>query len=322
MTTTRLADFTEILAKGRNDLIGKFFEISDITESSQTLPVKILDAPSAGIKNSVLVFVFHGRVNQATMTIPAFDGRFMFQDSDRVRTTVISISDPSLKMSPALEVAFYAGNGKGDTPNQIAKLIDATVLALSPSRVIFVGGSSGGHPALIHSARIAGSIAVVCNPIMQVSTYFQPTVTQYRNDCWDGCTVDELRAAIVDDAGSVYEENCRNTVIYLQNATDHHVKLQLASFLGKLRNFENLLLLCEYIPGTIGHAYDSKIWARWIRAAVEAKSTNRLDIAEKQHQLSPQPTAASGRKDPPATEAHDIELADKLVQYIKEKARE
>ena len=241
------------------------------------LPVKLFARPSEGLRKAPLVVTFHGGVNRERRSIPVFQSMLVPLEG---RATVLALADPTLPLASYLAQAWYAGSAYSSVPTIIAELLDAVVKRLEPSRIVFASGSAGGHPALFHSFHHPGSICLVQNALSCISRYERDHNLNYRKACWPELTADEpLSSVIQDDVGQLYRSGHQNSIIWLQNATDPLIPRQLAYFLRDIVTSENFLLMSEYFPGFLGHSYPRRVWATWIQAAVDARTSSVVDVA-------------------------------------------
>lgn len=318
MTDANLRDFTAAVAGGS----GTSYDAARVDVDDVRMPVRVLRRPAR--PDAPLVVLFHGSVNRASVPVPAFEGGFLTQ-ATRLDATVVSVADPLLDKAQDLRAAWYAGAQDQDTRGAIRKLIDTLVQALSPARLILAGGSTGGHPALVHASERPESVAVVVNPIMNIGAYHPDYVKAYRATCWPGVGDGEPLPGIVEDATALYTKPGRNTVIYLQNARDGHFWHQAVPFLAALRGMQRLqsiLFLSTHFEGYPGHTFPPQEWARWITGACLAADGSPASIAAATATLQP---AAMTRNDRGARSAevpaHDLAIAQRLTAWHLDASR-
>ncbi|SEB40912.1 hypothetical protein SAMN05519105_0151 [Rhodobacter sp. 24-YEA-8] len=315
-----VSDLGAMLLARSPKVLGATIEIAVPGTGPQRLPVRVLAAPRGDLTGVALVVAFHGGVNREKMKIPAFDGRFILSAPDRRETILLSIADPSLAMADDLAACFFAGNHLGDTPAQITAVIRSVAESIKPERIIFVGGSAGGHPALLQASRFEDSIAVLCNPLTNISIYYQPTVRRYYEICWPDLSIEEIESRIMTDASIVLGPRMAGKVLWLQNATDHHITNQTLPALARLNNPQKLMFLSTFLPGLVGHSFDPALWALWVRAAVEAPDASLVGIAgyftTMQERIAA-PAAGRGGKTKPA-DPRQINIADRIAAWVKE----
>lgn len=271
-----------------------------------TLPVKLLRRPEGPLHDRPLVVVFHGAVDRKKRGFPYYGGGYALDALGETDALVLSISDPSLWLSPRLRTAWYAANRYADVPRAIHEFLFAVTAILSPSRLIFTGNSTGGHPALAQSARFEDCVCVVSNPIARISRYHSQAVERYLSTCWGPAAAarrdgDALPGGVLDDCGTIYRNGHRHSLIVVQNATDPHLLLQAVPFAARIRDPERLLFLSAFFPGSIGHVVPHALMARWLLAATRARTAACPDIAQAygsaEATVPPASTAASGDPD-------------------------
>jgi poly(3-hydroxybutyrate) depolymerase len=244
------------------------------------LPLRILSCPASLGQTATLVVTFHGAVDQARRGFPVFEGDFIINAIDQTATMVLALADPSLWLSKSLLAAWYQPNEHLDVPSAIATVVAGIYEALAPARLVFVGGSTGGHAALVQSARFEGSVCVAINPITRISAYNPAHIASYLDVCWPGrSSLSDLPSTVVDDCADVYAEGHDNSVIVLQNATDLHVCRQAAPFAARIRTVRQFLFISEFFPTSTGHVYPAQLRAQWVAAAALAPTIACQDIA-------------------------------------------
>lgn len=154
---------------------------------TEPLPPMVLGQPRNGSPGLPLIFFFHGAVNREVRSVPVFEGRFL---RGAVDGTIISLADPSLTCNDGLRACWYQGSESRNVSEDVALFIASCISELEPSRVVFAGGSIGGHPAMYHSYRVPGSVFVTQNPILAISRYNPRFVAEYRAACWPNLAAD------------------------------------------------------------------------------------------------------------------------------------
>lgn len=271
----------------------------EVPGTGARIPVAVAARPLRLKGGEKLAVVFHGAVTRKSRRVPAFPGKKLVRVLPR-GYIVLSVSDPTLLLSPAISAGWYAGSQGCDVPQALRAMFAALVEGLQLSRVVFVGGSAGGHPALVQSSFMAGSVAVVENPILHISAYVRHHVQRYREVAWPGLPADAPLPECVNDAvSSLYAQPGANTVIYLQNARDGHFWKQTRHFLARVHSERkrSVLFLSQFIEEMPGHSFPRDIWYRWARAALEAPTTSITDIGVQamrlQEQAGEQPRRAA-----------------------------
>lgn len=286
------------------------------TSLENSIPLAII-RNSKSDRGAPLIVVFHGAINQETreVTGPVFVGSFLF-DAIQDRATIISIADPSLSLSKKLRTAWYAGNHKHDTAAELRRVVQAAVDYFRPSRLIFTGGSTGGHPALAVSHAFPGSIAVVVHPILTIENYAEHHIQEYLDHCWPELPdKSALSGVVVSDVTTLYEKGQNNLAILLNNATDGHLKLQSSPFHARIRYSVKTLVLSELFPGYSGHSYPIENWTTWVVAAATSSSRDLESIAK----AATTSLRTNFRPIPDTSwDAFDTDMADQLSIYHRE----
>lgn len=255
----------------------------------------LLERHSRGARRAPLVICFHGAIDQSKRRIPAFEGRFLLLHGLRGIANILSIADPSLGLNRELRAAWFAGNEITDTPAAIAAFVAQLVQDLEPERLVFVGGSTGAHAALVQSLRVPGSVAVVENPITHISSFNARHIAEYRKFCWPKLSRSApLPISVNDNVANLYAKGSENTVVLLNNARDPHFWAQGSEFLNKVRRGSSgsrCLLYSDFFEAYPGHSFPPVVWARWVRAACSAQSTSTTDIGTCHSEGSPATTS-------------------------------
>lgn len=284
---------------------------------AQALPVMILDRHLRGSRRSPLVVCFHGAIDQTKRRVPAFEGRFLLMNGLRGEATIVSIADPSLGLHRELKAAWYAGNEGTDTPAAITALVAELVRVLEPDRLVFVGGSTGAHAALVQSFRVPSSVAVVENPILHISGYNPRHIAEYRKFCWPRLArTASLPASVNDNVATLYARGHDNTVVLLNNTRDPHFWVQSGEFLNAIRRGQGrnrCLLYSDFFAEYPGHSYPAAVWARWVRAACGAPGTSVADIGQYHSENLPAPDR---ERTPAKPAASDIETAQRIYREL------
>jgi hypothetical protein len=304
-------DFAERLARG--DLpVGEYavaLEFSDFR-----LPVRVI---SRSPSNGIVCFGFHGAVNQQQRKIPVFFGSHLVADRPEA-TTFISFADPGLRLAPEVLYTWYAGDHGFPAQRAIGELCQAVVKAARPTKTIFVGGSTGAHPALLHSHAIEGSVCLVVNPLASVSAY--PTNLQrYLDLCWPGETAATvIGSRVQDDVFARYAKGYRNKVVVLQNARDPYLKaLVLPLVQGLVQHAGGSLFLNEFFAEHDGHNYPPEPLKDWFGAVVGIAGTDLnafAAMATRRRAIAPAPAArAPGHDAAKAPDPALVKLADRIA---------
>lgn len=195
-------------------------------------------------KGAPLVTVFHGAASE-NVHLPFLSGAGVTAE---LESSVLSISDPSLYLDPALNLAWFAGSSfQDDLPVTISRIIHKLATLSEASKLIFLGGSGGGFASLNMLGYFPTATAIVMNPQTDIDRYHRPSVKRY------------IRLAWGNDA-SLYAMKCNRSVFkstdisskaggkvfYLQNSNDiFHIKNHLNPFKNHYEGVKNFKILVD-----------------------------------------------------------------------------
>ncbi|MBT9595630.1 MAG: hypothetical protein IV094_06585 [Vitreoscilla sp.] len=265
-------------------LLGKALDVATDATVASAVTVKILSVPAGGVREAPLIVAFHGYVDQSKRTLPVFDGT-QYLPVVGGKAVVLSIFDSALQLDPSISVGWFLGTAQVDLPAAIRAMVDHLVERLSPSRLVFVAGSTGAHAALHHSAQYPDSICIVANPLTKVTDFHADKVSAYLRHAWPGrkseAVFDGLR---VNDAAAAYSRGYGNKVVVLQNCTDHYFFGPISRTLGHLgagltQQPLSAMVVSEFFPTHIGHTYPAAPLLRWVSAAAFSSGPSLIDIA-------------------------------------------
>ena len=305
-----VCQFIDKVVKGElfgHPINGDEFSLT-VDDCSVGVPVKVLSFPTK-MEGMKVVLFFHGAIDQEKRQIPIFYGD---QTAKRhfSNTFVLSISDPSLRLDKKIFSAFYAGDYEVPTHRIIAVLSRALRMVFPVNRFVFVGASSGAHPALYHSFGIEDSVCLVCNPILIMRSYWEKMVDVYVEKAWPSKSKHEVFGEIVhDDLVGLYANPSRNTVVITQNATDPYLVSMTGKLISSFPSNKNLLFISEYFSAQIGHSYPSNRFWDSVTAVVNALTNGVGDIATL---LCPQ-ADCKFQKPNDAASIHDLKIAKLLA---------
>jgi hypothetical protein len=175
-----------------------------------------------------LTVVFNGAVSADARR----HGRFPFFSgtgiAGPIRSSYLAVSDPTLHLAPALNIGWYTGSRQLDvmalTRRVVRRLADRT----GARRILFLGGSAGGHASLNIALDFPGSIALVLNPQTNVADYYPGHTAAYARAAFGLGTYAEIPPAIVEerrlDLLPAYDAPLRHHVVHLQNRSDKHLR--------------------------------------------------------------------------------------------------
>jgi len=300
-------------------------DVSDITSAQGRLVLPVhganldINFTRTAARTDVLLVGFHGSVNRETRQVPAFSGLI---PGAGTLVHQLMIADPSLRMGDQLGMAWYAGDHAFRSQEILGPIICAAADALRASRVIYFGSSGGGFAALYYSWQHPGSLALVGNPQTNIERYYSGYRRRYLAACWPGIeNLDELEGLVTTNLLKQYATGMENSVIYLQNPTDHfHLINHAAPFLSAIQEIPawKKLVFESIWPGKFGHFPIWSMFAPWLQAAVAARSWTADDLTETKHRIVgvSQPALPVSDRTPSARySANDLEKADLLRDY-------
>jgi hypothetical protein len=87
--------------------------------------------------------------------------------------SVLLVSDPTLFVDERLQLGWYAGTRDWDPTPTIRKVVRSAAAASGASKLMFIGSSGGGFPALRCSSAFPGSLALAINPQVDLFLYYR-----------------------------------------------------------------------------------------------------------------------------------------------------
>ncbi len=171
---------------------------------------------------------FHAALGSTAVTPPVFTGRSISQG---LKVNRVFVSDPSLYLDKELTLAWFLGHEKLNLTAKLDEVISEIQYRLGAEHLVFFGMSGGGFASLNMSERFPGSLAIPVNPQTKILSYAQVHWNRFAEICFGTKTVEESRQCINlhprADLTRVYGPDMSNSVIYVQNATDSHLKLHM-----------------------------------------------------------------------------------------------
>ncbi|WPR66135.1 hypothetical protein SLW73_07415 [Glutamicibacter protophormiae] len=198
------------------------------------------------------IVVFHPAATGANITRPYFVGTSL---TDKIDVNAVFLADPSLELDDNLRISWFAGNSKQQLQQDLPIIIRHVLDEVGSENHIFYGASAGGFAALYYSSLFPGSLAVPINPQTRISNYGQTFVDAYAKICWGIDETQESKTELpkvtTEDLTEHYQTPQKNSVLYVQNDTDWHVKKHMEPFLEK-NNTRNHTML---VSGTWGNGH-------------------------------------------------------------------
>lgn len=175
---------------------------------------------------------FHAALGGSGLKPPIFTARTV---SDGIGLNRIFVSDPGLLAGKDLGVAWYLGTSEVDATAVLTEIISALQERLGAKHLVFFGMSGGGFAALNLSHEFPGSLAVPVNPQTRILDYLEEHWDDLGRLCFGATSTDESQEVLEQhpraDLRRVYAGGFENTVIYVQNESDGHVKTQMKPWL-------------------------------------------------------------------------------------------
>lgn len=196
-----------------------------------------------------LTVVFHGAADPK-VRLPWLSG---FGITKSIETSRLSISDPSLYLDSALNLAWFSGSHvQPDLINVLHRIINKVTESVKAPRIILFGGSGGGYASLRMLEHFRGATAIVMNPQTDIEKYHKTHVQRYVDLAWEGNRDHLHSAARTTVFNSVEKAQGTARVLYLQNGNDnYHVVHHLNPFRECFGGTPGFTLLQE--PWQDGH---------------------------------------------------------------------
>ncbi len=239
----------------------------------QGLPIEVLNLPA---NSDTTLVCFHGAAEK-DVRLPWFLGKGV---TAGLPVNRIFISDPSLRKSADLNLAWYAGSSEQpDLQETLADVIRRILRATGGYNVIFFGSSGGGYASLALSRYFTTSLALAVNPQTSISRFYPGAVGRYMTHAWEmeGRDMSELPRSVAHDLLPSYAAGFGHTVALIQNAKDwFHIQNHQIPFLDVVGESANLFMLMDrWGPDTgDGHTPPPK---ELLRACFEELATCRGD---------------------------------------------
>ncbi|GAA1339219.1 hypothetical protein GCM10009594_08100 [Kocuria palustris] len=212
---------------------------------------------------------FQGNVNARFTTVPVYTG---FTTTDGLKANRLLLSDPTIKISKDLSLAWYAGSSL--QRNLQMKLTNIITSLAAGTRVVLFGASGGGFAALEQSTRVPGSTVLAMNPQTDVSRYLESAYRKYLARAWSMKKLAPSPAqmpfnhSVVDAFARPVPAN----VVYVQNRSDtFHIENHQEPFLKALHPQNRVLTISTDLPGR--HVIPDKPSMRRLYEAVVDGST-------------------------------------------------
>lgn len=213
-----------------------------------------------GVKPSSSLVVFHSAaVNRAIATIPPFfSGAALGKQMD---ASYLCVSDPSLSLSADLGLAWYAGANALPLQQILPEVALKIAQVCNATNIIFAGGSGGGFASMYMAAKVPGARFFAVNPQTAILRYYRAYFERYARICfdWSDEPIETAISPVEHDLIPVFQNSLETRGIYLQNATDAHVKSHAIPFLsgigGEPRSGDQSVRGIDYIERHWGEGH-------------------------------------------------------------------
>lgn len=184
--------------------------------------------------SKVLLVALHGALTRAKVSLPMFERLTTF---GQTKHSLMLFSDPTLRLSDDIDLAWYTGWEGMDIRPIIADWAMRAADAIGAEKIVFYGGSGGGFASLQISAFSPGSIAIAVNPQTEIHGYKVEGIhmgpqRRYVRVVWPELAPVPI-ANLTDEhdwysplgervsAVQTYSRPINNRVLYIQNRNDH-----------------------------------------------------------------------------------------------------
>lgn len=147
--------------------------------------------------------------------------------SRRCQGSALFLADPLLALAEDLNLAWYLGTFERPLQTVMARVVTVAARSVGASRLVFVGTSGGGFPALWAAEYFPGSVAYVNAPTTTlIRTYRSPALERFRRVAMSGREIATFPGVLQLPVGQPADAGTK--VIITQNANDtlfveHHL---------------------------------------------------------------------------------------------------
>lgn len=217
----------------------KFQNLNDITLGSEQLldfsverhGIKLECRLNKKLTNEYLIVAPNGAVDRSSLKLPVF-ARWNWHGL--FKSSILSISDPTLYLADDLPIAWFAGTKYQDTTEYVADVVMriSTLLEIPYNRIIFWGSSAGGFASMLIASRIDGAGFVSVNGQTQICKYHPRHVELYRKVFDPSSSLEELTATYPERWSTMlaleksYDLGKETNGVIVQNIVDkdHYIK--------------------------------------------------------------------------------------------------
>lgn len=188
-------------------------------EIHRGLPIDLLVADRGA---STTVVAFHASAPDHVRNLPMLSGQGL---TEAAGVNLLAIADPSLAMHPELRLAWYLGNRpQGPFRALATPLIEHVLTQLGSARTVFFGASGGGFAAGALSQDFPDSLALLCNPRLDLTQPPHAAIREYLVHCHNAHSATpqrRIRREFVPDAlDDLWGDSPANTIAIIQNHRD------------------------------------------------------------------------------------------------------
>ncbi|MGX9963033.1 hypothetical protein ACVFYP_06895 [Roseomonas sp. F4] len=188
---------------------------------------KVFDFLYKPAQSQTLVVFLHGAQafaeHRPVHSFPIFSGIRVGSDLNISR---LLFSDMTLHAHERLRLGWFTGYGGFQYSDAMRQVTQAVIDRGGYSKVIFIGGSGGGHASLRVSWDFPGSMAFVWNPQVDIGRYWPSYVTDYTKSCFGMKNFydipEDVRRYYKMNVADIYRAkgDQKNFVLYMQNISD------------------------------------------------------------------------------------------------------
>lgn len=253
--------------------------------------------------HDVVFVTFSAAVSLDHKVVPLFTG---VRVTEGLKANVLFISDPTLKISTNLALAWYAGSKQmPDLQAQVAQVISHLA---GDSRIILFGSSGGGFAALQTASRLPGCRVIASNPQTNISRYHANPYGKYTRIAWgiEPETPGQLvPLPTVQDLTAVYAQKLDIEVLYLQGSQDRfHLTHHCEPFFQALHSGTAATRIVRDFGA--GHAAPDKAHVRGILEAAVALPEWEAFTAKAQEILTAPPAEKKRPQSAPAPQGERV----------------
>ncbi len=173
------------------------------------------------------VVTFHAALGADGIQPPVFVGRAV---SEGLAINRVFVSDPGLYTSAELRLAWFLGTASLDLTAFLKECLEVLQDRMSARHLVLFGMSGGGFAALNLARHFPGSLALPVNPQTRVLDYLPAAWERMAQSCFGARGEPGARTILrahphADQRRAYPPHSC--SVIYVQNAKDAHVSLQM-----------------------------------------------------------------------------------------------